>query len=528
MLTRRSLMQLAAGTVAATGARPKTAKAREDSKAGGTPALAGRPPNILFIMADQMTPFMTGPYGQRAAITPNLDRLAQAGAVFDNAYCNAPLCVPSRTSMFAGRLPACLEAWDNASEFKADVPTFVHYLRSAGYHTAVSGKTHFIGPDQYHGFHQRLTPCIYPTHFAFMHPWSKGPYWIEGTSIQVGLAKLGPSEVNGQIDFDEMAFGRALEKLRQYALPANDKPPLFLNVSWTQPHDPYCAPRKYLEMYRNVEIPMPRPYGDIRKLSPTYEWVRIVHGLDRETPSPEKVREARRCYLAMCTWVDDRIGQLLDELERLGLAGNTMVVFTSDHGDMMGEKGQWFKRIYLEWSARVPLIVRWPGRVPAGKRVGAPVSLVDLFPTFTEGAGVPLRTRIDGRSLLPLLDGREEGRDREVIGEYFGEGTIEPVRMVRRGDYKYITVNGHPPQLYDLKRDPDETINAAGRSEYAAVERQLRTRAEKDWDGPALKRKVMASHEERDFLRSIKGYMGPNLWKPDVSLPLLADDAAWK
>jgi choline-sulfatase len=176
----------------------------------------------------------------------------------------------------------------------------------------------------------------------------------------------------------------------------------------------------------------------------------------------------------------------------------------------------------------VPLIVRWPGRAPAGKRVSAAVSLADLFPTLAEAAGAKVRTRLDGRSLLPLLDGRENGRDREVIGEYCGEGTIEPVRMVRRGDYKYITVNGYPPQLYDLKKDPDESLNAAGRPEYAAVERELRTRAEKDWDGPAIKRKVLTSQEERDFLRSIKGYMGPNLWKPDVTLPLLADDAAWK
>ncbi len=461
-MTRRSLMQLPAA-MAAPGVR-------------GAPA-GGRPPNILFIMADQMTPFMIGPYGQRAAITPNLDRLASAGTVFDNAYCNAPLCVPSRTSMFAGRLPAAVEAWDNASEFPAAVPTFVHYLRRAGYHTAVSGKTHFIGPDQYHGFHERLTQCIYPTHFAFMHPWSKGAYWIEGTSIQVGLSRLGPSEINGQLSYDEMTFGRAMEKLRKHVLD-KVKAPLFLNVSFTQPHDPYCAPQKYLDLYRDADIPMPKPYDDIRKLSPTYEWVRIVHGLDRETPAPDKVREARRCYLAMCTWLDERVGRLLDELERLGMADNTMVVFTSDHGDMVGEKGQWFKRIYLEWSARVPLVVRWPGRAPAGRRVSAPVSLVDLLPTFAEAAGVEARTRIDGRSLVPLMDGREDGRNREVIGEYFGEATIEPVRMVRRGDYKYITVNGYPPQLYDLRKDPDENVNAAGRPEYAAAERALRARAE--------------------------------------------------
>ena len=125
-----------------------------------------KPPNIIFILVDQMTPFMTGPYGQKVAHTPNLDRLARSGSVFENAYCNSPLCVPSRTSMFSGRLPATIGTYDNASEFEAHVPTFVHYLRRAGYLTAVAGKTHFIGPDQLHGFEERLTPCIFPADFA--------------------------------------------------------------------------------------------------------------------------------------------------------------------------------------------------------------------------------------------------------------------------------------------------------------------------------------------------------------------------
>ena len=515
-MTRRTLMQLPT-----MGLAPMSGGAAAAAQAGG------KPPNILFILVDQMTPFLTGPYGQRAAITPNIDRLARGGVVFDNAYCNAPLCVPSRMSMFSGRLPNAIESWDNASELKAETPTMMHHLRRAGYHTAVSGKTHFIGPDQYHGFNERLTPCIYPTHFQFMHPWSKGAYWIQGTSIQVGLASLGASEVNGQLAFDELAFHHATDKLRDHALTARDRP-LFLNVSFTQPHDPYRAPKKYLDMYRNVEIPMPAPHDDIRKLSPTYEWVRIVHGLDKETPSPEKVREARRCYLAMCTWLDDKLGQMLGELERLGMAQDTLVVFASDHGDMMGEKGQWFKRLYLEWSARIPLILSWAGKIPAGKRVDAPVSLVDLMPTFAEAAGAQVGTRMDGRSLLPLIDGREDGRGREVIGDYCGEATIEPIRMVRRGRFKYIATNNHAPQLYDLAKDPGETVNAAGRSEYAAAEKELRARAEKDWDGPAVKRRVMASHADRDFLRSIPGYMNNQLWKPEVHSPPFADDYGWK
>lgn len=518
-MTRRTLMQLPAAAAARPAApAPQTREAQ--------PAKT-RSPNILFILVDQMTPFMIGPYGQRAAVTPNLDRLARNGVVFDNAYCNAPLCVPSRMSMFAGRLPNAIEVWDNASELKAETPTMMHYLRRAGYHTAVSGKVHFIGPDQHHGFDERLTPCVYPTHFAFMHPWSKGPYRIQGTSVQVGLARAGVSEMNGQLAFDDMAFSRALDKLRDHALRAKDQP-LFLNVSFTQAHDPYCSPKRYLDLYRDVHIPMPKAHDDIRKLSPTYEWVRIAHGLDKETPTPEKTREARRSYLAMCSWLDDRVGSLLAELDRLGMTRDTMVVFASDHGDMLGEKGQWFKRVYLEWSARIPLIVSHPGRLPTGRRVGALVSLVDMLPTFAAVAGVGLATQTDGRSLTPLMDGREDGYEREVIGDYCGEATIEPVRMVRRGDYKYIATNAHGAQLFDLKRDPDETVNVAGRSEYAQVERMLHARAVHDWDGHSIKRKVMASHADRDFMRTIPGYMNNQLWKPSVCMPPYPDDYGWR
>ena len=515
-MTRRSFL-----------ATPSAAAAAQTALPGPRNTGGVKPPNILFFLVDQLTPFMTGPYGQRVAITPNMDRLAREGVVFTNAYCNAPLCVPSRMSMFSGRLPNAVEAWDNASELSAEVPTMMHYLRKGGYHTAVSGKTHFIGPDQYHGFHERLTPCIYPTHFAFFHPWKKGPYWIGGTSIQTGLSKAGVSESNGQLVFDELAYQRAMDKIRDHALRGGDQP-LFLNVSFTQPHDPYCAPKRYLDMYRNAAIPMPKPHDDIRKLSPTYEWVRIVHGIDKETPSEATVRECRRSYLAMTTWLDHKLGLMLDELDRLGMSNNTMVVFMSDHGDMLGEKAQWFKRVYLEWSARVPLIIRYPGKIRGGTRVDSPVSILDLLPTFAEAAGVEIATPFDGRSLLPLTDGRENGRDREVVGEYCGEGTIEPIKMLRRGDYKYIVTNEHAPQLYDLKKDPDETVNVAGRAEYRSVEADLRTRIEKGWDGPAIKRQVIASHERREVLRSIPGYMTNQLWKPDVSSPPYPDDYGWK
>jgi len=510
-MTRRGFMELPAGVLAATGS---STAAQPEGSAGRASGL----PNILFIMADQMTPFMTSPYGQRIARTPHLARLAANGTLFENAYCNSPLCVPSRTSMFTGRLPAAVQSYDNASEFAAHRPTLMHYLRRAGYRTAVVGKCHFIGPDQLHGFEERLTPCIFPADFSMLPDWRLGPVYNKGTSVQAMLRMLGPSKWNRQLAFDQMVFDRAMERLRQHALPGQ-KQPLFLNISFTQPHDPFTTTQDFLDLYKDADIPLPKDYGDIRRLSPTYEWFIIHHGLDKEKLPDERVREARRNYLGMVSWIDDRVGQILSELERLGLAQNTVVIFTSDHGEMLGEHGQWSKRLMLEWSARVPLIVSGPGRIPAGKRIAAPVSLLDLFPTLAELAGAKVETPLDGRSLLPLLGGSQDGRDRAVICEYLGEGPIEPIRMVRFGSWKYITVNGYPPQFFDLHKDPEETVNLAGRPEYSSVETELRTRAERGWDGNALKQAVMASQQERAVVRSTRQFGTPPHWDYDVVTP---------
>jgi choline-sulfatase len=463
------------------------------------------PPNILFIMADQVTPFMLGPYGQKVARTPNLDQLARTGTVFDSAYCASPLCVPSRIGMFTGRMPHKVEGYDNASEFGAHIPTFVHYLRRAGYRTAVAGKCHFVGPEQKHGFDERLTPDIFPAGFSMLPDWRRGPVFNQGTSVGAQLRMLGPSTWTQQLGYDQMTFDRVMAWLREYSLRPDPRQPFFLNVSFTQPHDPFTTTQEFLDLYKGVEIPLPQDYGDIRRLSPTYDWFEIHHGINRVQLTAARIREARRNYLGMVSWVDDRVGKLLAELQRLQLDQNLVVFFTSDHGEMLGEHHQWSKRLMLEWSSRVPLIVSAPGLLPEGKHVSAPASLIDLLPTFADLAHTKIDTEVDGRSLLPLLSGAKSSHERTAIAEYLGEGTIEPIRMIRRDQYKYITVNGYPPQLYDLQTDPNESVNVAGRAEYSQVEAQLRVLAEKDWDGPALKKAVMQNQQDRLMVRSVKG-----------------------
>lgn len=463
---------------------------------------APRPPNILFIISDQMTPFMTGPYGSSVAKTPNLDRLARESVLFENAYCNSPLCVPSRNSMWSGRLPTAVAAFDNGSEFAAHLPTIPYLLRTAGYRTAVAGKCHFIGADQLHGFEDRLTPCVFPASFEMTPDWRRGAYYNKGTSIQAMFRMLGPSVWSHQLAFDQNVADQSISYLRQYSL-GNRQQPLFLTASFTQPHDPFTTTKEFLDLYANADIPLPPDHGDIRRLSPTYEWFIIHHGIDKEKLSPERIREVRRNYLGMISWIDHKVGQLLSELDRLGMSENTIVVFASDHGEMMGDHGQWSKRLLLEWSARIPLMVRMPGKAGAGKRIAQPVSLVDLLPTFNSFAGVKTDLPFDGQSLAPLIAGAAENRDAVVVSEYLGEGAIEPMRMVRQGGHKYITVNGYAPQLYDLQSDPEETENRAGSAKYRGVEKTLAERANSGWDGPALKKAVLTDQQQRILLRAI-------------------------
>ena len=481
-----------------------------------------KPPNILFILVDQMTPFMTGPYGSRVARTPNIDRLARDGTVFENAYCNSPLCVPSRASMWSGRLPASIQSFDNGSEFPAHLPTIPYLLRTAGYRTAVAGKCHFIGAEQLHGFDERLTPCIFPAGFEMTPNWTLGPIYNKGTSIQQMLRMLGPSKWNRQLAFDQHAFDQSISRLRQYAI-TNNPEPLFLTVSFTQPHDPFTTTQEFLDLYKGVEIPQPKNRGDIRKLSPTYEWFIIHHGLDREKLSAERIQEARHNYLGMISWIDSRVGMLLAELDRLQMRDDTVVIFASDHGEMLGEHGQWSKRLLLEWSSRVPLIIRMSTREGAGRRIQQPVSLIDLMPTLADLASAKSQLAFDGTTLLPLVRGGPETDAAVVVGEYLGEGTIEPMRMIRKGDHKYITVNGYGPQLFDLKEDPEETVNLAGRASYAAVEKDLKELAERNWDAPTLRKSVIRDQQERLLVRTMAakwdytaGTAGPYLRDPGI------------
>ncbi len=394
-------------------------------------------PNILFIQADQLTSLALGCYGHPTVKTPNIDRLAEEGVVFENMYCNSPLCGPSRNSMMSGRLPHRVGAYDNANELPASVPSFTHLLRRSGYEAWLSGKMHFVGPDQLHGFNDRVTTDIYPSDFEWTPDWTRGTYPNFGTSIHY-LHQSGPCAWTMQLDYDEETAERGLRCMRSLVRRLTpQKRPFFLCVSFTHPHDPFVIQEEYWNRYADDDVPPPSvPAYPLEEMTPYDRWIQIHHEADTYPPSPETVQAARHAYLGMTSYIDDKVGDFLSELEKLGIADDTVVVFSSDHGDMQGEHGMWYKRTFREWSMRVPLVARMPGS-PAGRRISSPVSLVDLFPTFTELGGAepewPGVERLDGKSLVPFLTGESDQWERPVYGEYCGEGTIQPMRLVRSG-----------------------------------------------------------------------------------------------
>jgi choline-sulfatase len=450
-------------------------------------------------MADQLTARALPAYGNRVANTPHIDALAAAGVVFDSFYCNSPLCAPSRFSFLSGRQISAIGAYDNAAEFPAQVPTFAHYLRRAGYRTVLSGKMHFCGADQLHGFEERLTTDIYPADFGWTPDWTRfehRPSWYHSMD---SVTQAGPCTRTNQIDFDDDVVIQARQKLFDMAR-GSDRRPFCLVASMTHPHDPYAIPHRYWDRHADTDIDMPRVRMAAAELDPHSRRLRHVCGLELQELSEAQVRAARRAYYGAVSYVDDQIGVLRSALADARFADNTVVLLLADHGDMLGERGLWYKMNFFEPACRIPLIVHAPGRF-AARRVAHSASLVDILPTLCELAGeaaTNYASPLDGNSLTAQLAG-DLGKD-EVIGEYLAEGAIAPLVMIKRGRYKFVHSPVDPDQLYDLRDDPDEVRNLAAVAQHAARVREFAAEVARRWDMASLHAAVIASQKQRHLV----------------------------
>ena len=359
---------------------------------------------------------------------------------------------------------------------------------------------HFCGPDQLHGFEERLTTDIYPADFGWTPDWDRPehrPHWYHDMS---SVVDAGPCVRTNQLDFDD-EVGFAAERALFAHERAGDSRPFCLAVSFTHPHDPYAIGQEWWDLYRDDEIPLPEHGFDESTAHPHELRLRKVCGMDDSTIDDDRVRAARRAYYGSISYVDWRIGRLMEVLRETGQLDNTLVVLTSDHGDMLGERGLWYKMSFFEGSARVPLVVAGPGIDPS--RVSPPVSTVDLLPTLV---GLAMGDRdddvtavvgpIDGLSLVPLLRGEPDDRD-TVVAEYLAEGAAAPVVMVRRGDVKLVHSPADPDQLYDLAADPLERRNLVDDPAYGDTLIELRAEVASRWDLDELDLAVRTSQRGR-------------------------------
>ncbi len=477
-------------------------------------------PNLLYIHTDQHSPHVTGCYGDPLVETPNLDRLAAGGALFENAYCSSPICVPSRMSMLSGRHPYQNDCWTNEHILDSAIPTIAHSMGAAGYRPALAGRMHSLGPDQLRGYAERFVGDHSPNHLG-----SKGPNRgiLERTAgpHQISLELSGPGQSGYQVH-DEDVTAAAVDFLNRQGVQKRAglmDTPFSLTVGLMLPHPPYVARREDYERYaEKMTLPhKPKTFADERH--PFLRWWRQY--TENENMTDAEILRSRSAYWALVYRTDQMIGQILAALEANDLADNTLIVYTSDHGDMQGEHGLFWKHVFYEESVRVPLIVNWPGVIPAGQRSERVVSALDVAATLLDGIGAPALPNSPGRSLLPLIDGRENppAWDDVAFSEYctdqFGppEGAYQ--RMIRRDEWKLVYYHWQPPQLFNLSEDPDELVNRADDPGCQAVLADLTGAVLDGWDPDRIVARMAQKKADVPILRDWSRHTQPEqryLW----------------
>lgn len=462
-------------------------------------------PNLLYIHTDQHSPHVTGCYGDPLVQTPNLDRLARQGVVFDSVYCNSPICVPSRMSMLTGQHPYQNQVWTNEHVLDSGIPTFAHALGAAGYHPVLIGRMHSVGPDQLHGYAERLVG-------------DHGPNYLGGGKVDHGILRgtSGPHRISlersgsGQMAYqvhDEYVTAATVDYVNQVGVAkrAGQTGESFnLSVGFMLPHPPYVARQEDYELYaETMTMPRkPKPFAEVKH--PYLRWWR--EHTDIVEVTDEEIIKARAAYYGLVTRFDAMIGQILTALEENDLLDNTLIVYTSDHGDMQGEHGLWWKHVFYEESVRVPLIISWPGQIEGGQQCQRVVSALDVNATMLDALSAPALPNSPGRSLMPLMTqpADQVTWDDVAFSEYCSDQLCPEggcyQRMIRRGEWKFVYYHEQPPQLFNLQEDPDELVDRADDPGCQKILQELQNEVLADWDAEAIKAKMKAQKADVQIL----------------------------
>jgi choline-sulfatase len=433
-------------------------------------------------MSDQHTRNALGIAGNPVAQTPNLDALARSSVRFDDAYCTFPVCVASRASLLSGLYTHHHQAYDNTQPWPFSVKTLAHYLGRAGYTSGAIGKMHFVDA-QTHGFdykldfndwHQYLGPKTKLVAEEIIDPNSGSglpqidDLWRESGDPWTGFIERDNREgytavgrISALAEEDHFETFVARESMR-FLRHHGKKQPFFLISSFLKPHDPFTPAERFARMFHPPDMKLPETWGKV-DLATVPQGIRSRIHYDSACPElrfPEAAKLHTALYYASLAQTDDNIGKLLGMLTELGLEENTIVIYTSDHGEMLGEHGLWQKFVFYEPSVGVPLLFRVPGVTPSNALCATPVSLVQMVPTLLELCGVATPAGLDGASFTRLL--REPGA--EIDSTVFAEVALKtkhPGAMIRQGRYKYSYYVGDLDELYDLQTDPAEMKNLA-------------------------------------------------------------------
>ncbi|MBT6337723.1 MAG: sulfatase-like hydrolase/transferase [Desulfobacula sp.] len=447
--------------------------------------------NLLLIMSDEHDPRYMGASGHPVVKTPCLDRLAERGICFTNAYTPSPICVPARASFATGRYTYENRYWDNAMGYDGKMPGWGHRLQEVGNRVEAIGKLHYRKKEDPLGFDHQINPMH--LHDGIGQVWgsirdplpeSRGPRMFN---------KIGPGVSNYNI-YDRQSANEACKWLKQHEKEKH----WMLYVGLAAPHFPLVVPREYLDLYPEDCLPP-------RKLHPRdgyqhHPWIQAQeHFMAQENlfADDEERQLARRAYYGLCTFMDSQIGLILDALEDYGLADSTRVIYTSDHGDNLGARGLWGKSNLYEESTKIPMIIAGP-QVPRGQSCKTPVSLVDCYPTILQGVGISLQEeeqKLPGKSLFELMN-EPENSERVVLSEYHAVGSISGAFMLRKGRFKYHYYVGLPPELFDLENDPEETVDLAKDDGYASVLKMLEKELRQHLDPEAVDAKAKADQDK--------------------------------
>ncbi|WP_435320945.1 sulfatase-like hydrolase/transferase [Haloarchaeobius sp. TZWSO28] len=463
--------------------------------------------NVLLIMSDEHRPDAMGCAGHGVVETPALDRLADQGVRFENAYCSSPLCAPSRASFATGRYVHETGHWDNATPYDGTPRSWGHHFTDHGVPVTTIGKLDF-DPGADDGFtDQRLAQH---RDSPDVNGLQRDPPILRDDARERILAA---GEADGEAWYEashDAVTAEAVEFLRARGDgegeggggSGHDDEPWVLWANYLVPHFPLVAATEYYDRYplEAMDLPEDYPAGDDH---PILEELR--DHFDGRDLDEDTLRRTRAAYYALCTVLDDYVDQLLDALDETGLADDTLVIYVSDHGEPLGDHECWWKCCMYEQAVGVPMIVRGPG-VDADRVIDGPVSLLDVVPTMAAAVGIEEDPAWRGRSLLSVLRGDESPTaDRAVFSEYHAHGTSRGAFMLRQGRFKFVYYPDRPAQLFDLEADPGELVNLAGEQEYAEVQARLEDELRSRVDPEAVDERARREQHERFVALSQSG-----------------------